>query len=561
MSTTISSTKLAEMLAKVRAEKAQKAAQATQNTSTSNTETILDPNESKSESKYVTQDRYGNLISYNEDQKAFLDLAESGASGVLVGAAGTGKTTAMRGTIETLISSCDIPQLTGEHKHLLQGAPGIVIIAYTRRAISNIKKVLPEELKGNAITYHKLMEYEPQYFEIIDPETQEAKNTMQFVPCRNATNPLPTSIHTIIVEEASMLSVEYFQLLISALAHPVQFIFLGDIYQLPPVFGSAILGFKMIELKTIELKTVYRQALESPIIKFATDIRLGKTKKLTEKEVIQTERGILTLHPWAKKLHADNAIIVAAKFMIAALETNVYDPMEDMILIPFNKSFGTIELNARIATHLARKNDSEVFEIIAGFNKHYFRVGEKIMYDKEDATILEIKPNPTYAGMQYQQESKHLDYFGCLQENSEFAAHKIDESDVDSILDMMSSTKDEDRVHSASHKIKIKLVDSGAEFWVDKAADINAILLGYALTVHKAQGSEWSKVFFLCHQSNATMLSRELLYTAVTRARNELYVICEKETFVSGVKSQRIKGNTLAEKAEIFRGKLEERSK
>jgi ATP-dependent exoDNAse (exonuclease V) alpha subunit len=54
------------------------------------------------------------------------------------------------------------------------------------------------------------------------------------------------------------------------------------------------------------------------------------------------------------------------------------------------------------------------------------------------------------------------------------------------------------------------------------------------------------------------MCSRELLYTAVTRAKEELYIVCEKETFVNGIKSQRIKGNTLAEKAEFFKGKKEE---
>lgn len=53
------------------------------------------------------------------------------------------------------------------------------------------------------------------------------------------------------------------------------------------------------------------------------------------------------------------------------------------------------------------------------------------------------------------------------------------------------------------------------------------------------------------------MIQRELLYTAVTRAKEELYVICEPDTFVKGVQSQRIKGNDLKSKAEYFKGKLE----
>ena len=53
------------------------------------------------------------------------------------------------------------------------------------------------------------------------------------------------------------------------------------------------------------------------------------------------------------------------------------------------------------------------------------------------------------------------------------------------------------------------------------------------------------------------MTQRELLYTAVTRAAKELYVICEPQTFVTGVRSQKIKGTTLREKSEFFKGRLD----
>lgn len=557
MASAISQDKLNEMLAKIRASRAATAAQ--EITITPNVPHTPAPDEQTS--TYSTYDRYGNLITYNQQQKDFLDTVSKGASAVLIGPAGTGKTTVMRGAIETLLASPHlvIEALNAPHKHLPAEAPGIVIISFTRRAITNIKRVLPENLKANAITYHKLMEYEPSFSEVEDPETHEVKNTMQFLPARNAYNPLPQSIHTIIVEEASMLSLEYFDTLLRALTHEVQFIFLGDIYQLPPVFGSAILGFKMVELKTVELVHVYRQALESPIIKLATDVRRGITQKFPEKVELKSDQGILTVHPWAKKIHAEDATIVAGKFMTTAIEAGVYNPYEDVILLPFNKAFGTIELNARIATYLAKKEDKEVHEVIAGFEKHYFRVGERIMYDKADAEILQIIHNSSYGGAKYQPASKHLDYFGCLQDSSQtHHVEDMDESEIDFILDQVAASKDEDRVHAASHKIQIRLLDTEQVLWLEKAADINAILLGYAITVHKAQGSEWSKVFLFLHHSHATMLSRELIYTAITRARNELYVVCEKETFVSGVKSQRIKGNTLAEKAEVFKGKLEE---
>jgi superfamily I DNA/RNA helicase len=51
-------------------------------------------------------------------------------------------------------------------------------------------------------------------------------------------------------------------------------------------------------------------------------------------------------------------------------------------------------------------------------------------------------------------------------------------------------------------------------------------------------------------------LQRELLYTGITRAQKELFIICEPETLIQGVTSQHIVGNSLAEKAEYFKGKV-----
>jgi len=99
------------------------------------------------------------------------------------------------------------------------------------------------------------------------------------------------------------------------------------------------------------------------------------------------------------------------------------------------------------------------------------------------------------------------------------------------------------------------MLDTEREVTIDSAGDVNSLLLGYALTVHKSQGSEFRKVFVCLHHTHSKMLSRELLYTAVTRAREELYIICEPDSFVKGIETQRVKGNTLEEKAEYFRGK------
>lgn len=501
----------------------------------------------------------GESITYNPEQQEFIDLISSGDSCVLVGAAGTGKTTCSQGGIKALLSSNNVPVLQSDgHKHLKDGSPGVLIISYTRRAVNNIRKVQSSDLKSNCITSHKLLEYAPEYYEITDPETGISKRTMRFLPSRCASNPLPTTINTIIVEEASMLSVELHSEILAAITHEVQWVFIGDIQQLPPVFGAAILGFKMLELPVIELTQVYRQALESPIIRLAHRILSGKPIPASEYPEWK-DGNKLTIHPWKKKLNADNAAMKLGQFFKAAINAGTYNADEDMILIPYNKACGTIELNNTIANHLARRRDAVTYEVMAGFNKLYFSEGDNVLYDREDATIVGIASNPSYSGGRVQPPSKTLDYWGDnpnILEESGFDSYG-EGDDVDFLLEQAASS--EDRVTQASHEITVRLSDTAQEVTITKAADVNALLLAYALTVHKAQGSEWRKVFFCLHQSHASMMQRELLYTGVTRAKEELYIICEPNSFTRGIINQRIKGNTLGEKAEFFKGKLDKK--
>src|SRR5690606_33799938 len=114
------------------------------------------------------------------------------------------------------------------------------------------------------------------------------------------------------------------------------------------------------------------------------------------------------------------------------------------------------------------------------------------------------------------------------------------------------TSKDSPTARAASHKITVKVEDTGLEYVLSSAGDINNLLLGYVLTVHKSQGSEYNKVFLLLHHSQAIMTYRELLYTAVTRAKEELYVICEPSTFVQGINTQRLPGKNVQEKIAAF---------
>lgn len=504
------------------------------------------------EGDYIPRYSYGKMP-YNIKQDLGVHFAVSGKSFILTGAAGSGKTYTENGICRGIIdSNLYAPMRPFGHPHLPEHeAPGILIVGYTNKAVNNSKNNLDPDLRANCITIHKALAYKPDFYEAVDETTGDVKRKVEFTPTYTADRPLPASIHTVIIEEASMLDVPLFYNLMVAMPHKPRLIFVGDIQQLPPVFGSSIFGFMMLKLPVIELDHIYRQALKSPIIRLAHRILSGEPIPKNELTNFseQGKHGTVRFIGWQKKINYDDAIMQIHKYFHRMYGAGAYVPEEDIILMPYNKAFGTLEVNRHIAQMVTDAKEREVYEVIAGFNKHYFAIGEKVLFEKEEGWITDIQPNPAYLGQAYQPANRSLNYWGIASEVSEA-------DDLDFDLDAVLAAQDvEDKVNQASHIITVHSLSKGV-VEVSSAAEINDLLLGYAITVHKSQGSEWRRVFFLTHQSNNTMIQREFLYTAVTRAKEELYIICEPDHFEKGIKSQKVKGETVLEKAQHFQGKL-----
>jgi ATP-dependent exoDNAse (exonuclease V) alpha subunit len=521
---------------------------------------------------------------WNEQQATAIHSTLAGKSYCLIGAAGTGKTSTLKGAVNSLLKNNLLPffQSSEETKWLITGKPGIVLTSFTNMAVRQIAKHFSKDV--TTVTIHKLLEFGPVYYDVTNPDGTVSK-TMRFEPSRNSFNKLPHSLRTIVVDESSMVDTDLMEMLYDALPSPesVQWIFLGDLNQLPPVYGTAILGRKLLELPIIELTTVYRQALLSPIITLATKIKNGETIPVSEKVVTDAgEHGKLTIHPWSKPLSAEDACFKAADFSKAAIQANVFDPFKDMILCPFNVNFGVLELNRNIANWIGNQRGAQVYEIIAGFKTHYYAVGDKVLVNKREAIITRIQWNRSYSGKNpLNSDLYEIDRWGGAKKRKSVVGltsgdlYEAENSlaDVDTILAELAAnhTTIEDRKTVASHQVTVRFMDgSDPTTWSEKdsrethedyetdtlgsASEINDMLFAYAITVHKSQGSEWRKVFFFLHSSHGQMCSRELIYTGVTRAAQELYVICEPDrgmktgTLTKASKNPRLKGNTLAEK-------------
>jgi ATP-dependent exoDNAse (exonuclease V) alpha subunit len=495
----------------------------------------------------------------------------------LIGAAGTGKTTTTREIIGQVVKLPQCLPIKQSTKYLSAGSPGVVIISFTNKAVNNIKRFLPDELKKHCITIHSLLEFKPvRSFD--EMEIAERNVQGNFLPTYFLDNKLP-HISVVIVEESSMVgSEDHWKWVLDALPKPneTQFIFLGDINQLPPIFGPSILGFKLLELPTVELTHVYRQALESPIITLAHKIREGRgVGKLVPKAEDGTggfdddrgTHGKVTIHPWKKKLDPVPACKTVQNFVTKLHQAGQYDPESDIILCPFNKTFGTVELNKGIADYFGKLRDAIVWEVCSRGMFSYWAVGDRVLVDRQEAIITDIQETPNYSGRMPDEPSKTMNRWGkdpkrVRHEREDDADKEILIAKGHSVLDTLEIGEDaEAGKNTASHTITVEFVDNGIKRVLSSSGDVNSMQFAYALTVHKSQGSEWRKVFLFLHYSHNTMLTRELMYTAVTRAKQELFIICEPDrgeiynSLTRAAKSPEIKGVTLAEKAEYFKAK------
>ena len=538
---------------------------------------------------------------YNKEQSEAIRRVAAGESICMIGAAGTGKTTGTHGMAHYLIDR-GLGSIGASTKWLSHDAPGVVILSFTRRATANIKRQMPDDLKGNTLTFHKILEYRPVIYEEYDPAKGKLVKKRRFEPFRNRNNPLPAGIKVVIVEESSMLGLDLFMRFYEALPFPekVQWVFLGDINQLPPFFGKSIFGYKLLELPVVELTQIYRQALESPGLRLAHAIKDGaiipseleKGRHVVPKE--WHHPGKLTIRYWQREIQEDEALLTAYGFLKKGIEDGYYDPYADMVLLPFNKRFGSIELGNYIANYLGKQRGAVVHEVIAGFNKHYLAEGDKLLYDKEDCIIERITPNEGYMGVPAQLASIHMDRWGVVHQASDVSeierkkALDTGPTDVTDIDFLLAQTDVEDRVHAASHTIVLRMPrmsgaaggskvaqsddddldnddDDARTVTISDAAEINKLISGHVMTVHKSQGCEWRRVFYFIHRSHSIMACREILYTGTTRFREELVMIVEPDrgtpgtksfkagTFRKGIESQQIPGSNLHEKLEHFR--------
>ena len=342
-----------------------------------------------------------------------------------------------------------------------------VLAAPTGRAAKRLTEVTGEE----ASTIHRLLEA------TIDPQS----GNMVFV--RDEGNPLKAD--AVIVDEMSMVDVQLLHSLLQAIPEGKRLIFVGDPDQLPPV-GPGFPFSDMLrsnQLPSVRLTEIFRQAQQSLIVMNAHRVNQGQMPELkvtnsdfffmrrqSEETVAQTVRDLCTTR----------------------LPKNMGIPAEQIqVLTPTRKGgVGTVSLNRLLQSAL---NPAAPDRKEKAFGDYVFREGDRIMQIRNNYDIMWKKCDGSAVGT------------------------GIFNGDVGMIRE----------IDLSAERMVIVFDDREAEYDFTQLGELEP---AYAMTVHKSQGSEYRAVVLCAWNGSPYLLSRSILYTAITRARELLIIVGREET-------------------------------
>lgn len=511
-------------------------------------------------------------IQWDDSQLAAINGLRTQQYGCLIGAAGTGKTTTTKELIRRLEAEIGTIDIRRAHPKGMDSAaqpaiyPAIAFCAFTGRATQQLKRALPHEYHRLCATIHATLGYMPVDEEYFNESEGIWKTKRVFRPTFTAENKLPYKV--IIVDEAGMVPIQLWNELIAALQPDTRVILIGDINQLPPVQGRSVLGFAMINWPTFTLETIHRTAADNPVIANAHRVLKGLIPRKDDKHFPMISVSTSGMEALEKSVNV-------VKWLHAK---EIFDPMRDAFIVPQNKGvIGQLEINDRLVNYFnpPRKIDGVVVNprvhIVAGFTPFFYAIGDKVMLLQNDrergltngmtGIITNITPNGSFNSSR----SGHLlPNHQAMTENSGFSM-TADDFDIAAETGALGGEEDDEGIadaedektaqRAASHIVEVEFVNSADTKQVVEFSTIGQmrqLCHAYAFTCHKSQGGEYDTVVILVHSANSIMLSREWLYTAITRARKRVILIYNDRGLTQALGRQNIKGDTVREKAEQF---------
>lgn len=312
---------------------------------------------------------------------------------------------------------------------------------------------------------------------------------------RNEQNPLETDV--VIIDEMSMVDISLMHALLKAVAVGTRLILVGDVNQLPSVGPGSVLRdiIRSHECSVVMLTKIFRQASTSDIIVNAHKINQGEEVTLDNKSMDFF---------FLKRYDADVIISVVLQLIKQKLPKFVdATPYDIQVLTPMRKGLlGVERLNGILQRYLnppsPQKREKEHGDIL-------FREGDKIMQTRNNYQLeWEIR---TKYGLSVDKGTGVFNGdMGIVREINDFA-------------ETMTVEFDEGRMVEYPYKL------------------LDELELAYAITIHKSQGSEYPAVVIPLLSGPSMLMNRNLLYTAVTRARKCVTLVGNEVTFAQMVQN------------------------
>ncbi len=355
----------------------------------------------------------------------------------------------------------------------------VSLAAPTGRAAKRMTEATGMEAK----TIHRLLEYS-----YMDEE---------MVFGRDEDSPLETDL--LIVDEASMVDILLMNSLLKAIVPGTRLILVGDVDQLPSVGAGNVLRdiINSQAVKVVKLDEIFRQAKESHIVVNAHRINKG------EYPILNKGKDFFFI-----KEQDPNKIVNIILDLCKERLPSYYgvDPVKDIqVLTPMKK--GEVGLNS-LNRHLQEVlNPKGPYKKERQIGEEIFRVGDKVMQIKNNYSIeWEVIED------------------GLVVERGE----GVFNGDLGTIMD----------IDEESGTLKV-LFDEGKE--VEYTFDqLDELKLSYAITIHKSQGSEFPIVVMPIYSGPQMLLTRNLLYTAITRAKKLVVLVGEEKYLMMMIKNNRI---------------------
>lgn len=428
----------------------------------------------------------------SEKQREAIETINQNNVCVITGGPGTGKTTIIKAIIELYKNHGAKP----------------VLCATTGRAAKRMTETTGEEAK----TLHRLLELFPT------SDDADKFNTDLLVT--------PIDGDIIIVDEASMLDMFLMNYLLKAIYKGTKLVLVGDIDQLPSVGPGSVLKdvIESNKIQTITLNQIFRQAAKSKIIVNAHRVNEGENFiSGNVKETTVDDENIELLDDFfyineANQDKIQETIISLCKGRLK--KYGDYDFFNNIqIITPTKKGkLGTKELNILLQNELnPMKETKEEKE----FGEIKYREQDRVMQTKNNYDIMWEKGNEI--------ELKK----------------KLGNGIFNGELGII------DKINKEEKTIRVKFDDGKVATYEN--TDLEQLEHAYAITVHKSQGSEFDVVILVVSQSAPMLLTRNLIYTAITRAKKLLIVIGPQTTV-----NYMIQNNTTKQRNTGLKFKLEQ---